>query len=322
MSNISFPEGVTWGYKYLTGGDLVDSSFNTFPEMYNGVKNPVIRVNSNIVDCYKLFIGASNLKDVASFDTSNATSMVNMFGSCTQLLTVPHFDTSNVTSMANMFNGCEQLLTVPHFDTSNVTSMANMFKGCRKITTVPHFDTSNVTDMSSMFDSNGGSPLLKSVPHFDTSNVTNMSSMFNGQGSLKTIPQFDTRKVTSMGSMFNGTSLKSVPEFDASSVTSGTPPFSYSSISTLTDMGGFKNLKASWYSNAFERCPNLTVESLMNIINNLYDWSGNTDGKAPLYDGTIHSFGTTHKISFGSTNLAKLTDEQKAVATNKGWTLV
>ena len=30
---------------------------------------------------------------------------------------------------------------------------------------------------------------------------------------------------------------------------------------------------------------------------------------------------STKKLTLGATNLAKLTDEEKAIATNKGWTL-
>lgn len=49
----------------------------------------------------------------------------------------------------------------------------------------------------------------------------------------------------------------------------------------------------------------LTVDSLVNIINVLVDRTGQSN----------------YRIYLGSTNLAKLTDEQKAVATNKGWIL-
>lgn len=51
----------------------------------------------------------------------------------------------------------------------------------------------------------------------------------------------------------------------------------------------------------------LTVESLNSIINALADKSADKS--------------TTWKVTLGATNLAKLTDEQKAVATNKGWIL-
>ena len=47
----------------------------------------------------------------------------------------------------------------------------------------------------------------------------------------------------------------------------------------------------------------LTHDSLMSIINNL---------------ATVT---TTQTLTLGSTNLAKLSSEEKAIATNKGWTL-
>ena len=50
----------------------------------------------------------------------------------------------------------------------------------------------------------------------------------------------------------------------------------------------------------------LTVDSLLSLFNALKDYS---------------SEGGTYTCTIGSTNLAKLTDEQKAIATNKGWTL-
>jgi hypothetical protein len=52
----------------------------------------------------------------------------------------------------------------------------------------------------------------------------------------------------------------------------------------------------------------LTVESLMSIIEHLKDYSGES--------------GTTHTLTIGATNLGKLNDDQKAIATAKGWTLV
>jgi hypothetical protein len=89
----------------------------------------------------------------------------------------------------------------------------------------------------------------------------------------------------------------------------------------LTNIGGFKNLKKSVTSGFIDLLPSISTSSFMNIINNLYDWSGNTDGKAPLNDGTIYNFGTTHSLKFGY-NIANLSDEQIAVATAKGWTLL
>ena len=56
----------------------------------------------------------------------------------------------------------------------------------------------------------------------------------------------------------------------------------------------------------FSGSPLLKVESILNIFECLKDITGTE---------------TTKTCTLGSTNIAKLTDEQKAIATEKGWTL-
>ena len=53
--------------------------------------------------------------------------------------------------------------------------------------------------------------------------------------------------------------------------------------------------------------PKLTHDSLMSIINALYDYSGTS---------------TTKTLSIGASNLEKLTEVEKKIATDKGWSLV
>ena len=55
--------------------------------------------------------------------------------------------------------------------------------------------------------------------------------------------------------------------------------------------------------------PNLDRESLLSVVNCLKDYSADTSG-------------TVWKVTLGTANLAKLTAEEKAIATGKGWTLV
>ena len=52
----------------------------------------------------------------------------------------------------------------------------------------------------------------------------------------------------------------------------------------------------------------------MNVINNLYDLNITYD---VANGGTLY----TQSLVLGGTNLAKLTDEEKAIAINKGWSL-
>jgi surface protein len=151
-----------------------------------------------------------------------------------------------------------------------------MFNGCSSLTSIPQLDTSNVTDISYMFFNCSS---LTSIPQLDTSNVTDMSYMFNGCSSLTSIPQLDTSNVTSTGYMFDN-------------------------CTALENLGGLVGLKVNL---SLSSPTKLTHDSLMNVINNLYDLTGNgLSGKT---------------LTLGSTNLGKLTADEIAIATNKGWTL-
>ena len=151
---------------------------------------------------------------------------------------------------------------------------------------------------------------MQTIPLLDTSNATDITYLFYGCTSLQSIPTLITSNVKKMNNMFTGcSSLQSIPLLDCGNVNKNYMNgfFGYSNINTLTDLGGFKDLKISVTSSFLEKAPNLTVESLMNVINNVYDLTANgLSGQS---------------LCFGQTNLDKLTEEQIAVATAKGWTL-
>ena len=190
-----------------------------------------------------------------------------------------------LTNCSHMFYQCERLLSIPLFDTSNVTDMGHMFEDCKN---------------------------LETIPKLDTSKVTNMWSTFENCTSLTTIPQLDTSSVTEMTYAFaNCSSLKSLPELDFGGMTDSdiTYIFGQVNLPTLTDLGGFRGLAVSLY-HCLNYLPNLTVQSIMNVIDCLHGYLGGGDYPVRRY------------LELGPTNLNKLTDEQKAVATNKGWTLI
>ena len=222
----------------------------------------------------------AEIPDLYNFES--ATDMSYMFYNCKNITTISPIDTSNATNMERMFAYCSQLTTIPTLDTSNVSNMSHMFDGCTdKLQSIPSLDTSNVTTMNGMFSS---CRKLQSIPNLNTSNVDNMSEMFGYCYELTTIPMLNCSNVTNMSYFFG-----------------------YLNINTLTYLGGFKDLKISVTSDFLNLCPNLTVESLMNVIINIYDLTANgLSGKS---------------LKFGSTNLNKLSEEQIAVATAKGWTL-
>jgi surface protein len=194
-------------------------------------------------------------------------------------------------SLASSFEGCWK-----YDDTANVTDMSSMFINCSNLTTVPLFDTSKVENMNSMFNY---CFKLTTVPLFDTSKVTNMSYMFNSCSNLTTVPLFDTSKVENMNSMFYYcSSLTTVPRFDASNVTNLNSMFNSCKKLEAIHMVNINAQLDIHYSTKFTR------EALLEIIGNL---KAQTSG--------------TKTLKMGSTNLDKLTDEDKAIATNKGWTL-
>ena len=223
-------------------------------------------------------------------------------------------NTGDVINMAGMFRNCENLKTIPLLDTRNVTNMAGMFSFCRNLKTIPKINTAKVTDMSTMFSVCKN---LEEIPLLDTSNVTNMHEMFGNCELLRTIPELNTVSVSSMPSMFiNCSSIKDIPLLEASSVTNVWQIFDGCEL--LENLGGLKNLGQAysttmtandgWYSLVLSKCPLLTHDSLMNVINNLYD---------------IKSKGVKPQtLQLGDTNKAKLTVEEIAIATNKGWNVI
>lgn len=237
----------------------------------------------------------------------------------------------NVSSMAYMFARFQgSVIPTINMLSEDITDFSYCFQECRKLIKAPELDTSKSTNFSAMF---AGDIKLESVPLYDTSNGKNFSYMFQGVNSLEEVPQLNTANGQLFNYMFGfqtGTAkLKTIPKLDMSSAiniskmiyTSSGGNGSY--LLNLTNLGGFENLGKAYSTTAsannsnytLEIVPNVTTdsynnlthESLMNVINGLYD---------------IASAGVaTQKLMLGALNLSKLTAEEIAIATNKGWTV-
>ena len=180
-------------------------------------------------------------------------------------------------------------------DTSSVMNMRGMFYQAIDLTKIPQLDTSKATDMSYMFYD---CHKLTSIPQLDTSSATNMESMLYGCINLANIPQLDTSNVTNMSEMFNNCAgLTSVPELNASAANS--MRYMFKNCTSLTSIGlyGFR------YSIDISSTA-LGHDAIVAFLNQ----AGN-------------AYNSSQKITMGSAKLALLSDEEKAIATNKGWTL-
>lgn len=231
----------------------------------------------------------------------------------TNLIYMPMVDTSQGTKFSSMFNGCTSLVTVPLLNTSNCTIFQAMFQNCSSLRSVPTLNTSQGMVFTGMFS---GCSALLTAPTLDTSRATTLSDMFYQCISLTTAPTLDTHNCSWFDYMFAYcTSLTTVPLLDMSYASKVKDMFT--ECRELTTLGGFKNLglhydttKAAHYSNYtldLSLATKLTHDSLMNVINNLYDIA--SKGVQP------------QQLKLGSSNKAKLSADEIAIATNKGWSV-
>lgn len=292
MSEIVFPSPFNPSYRYVTGGDFVPKTIKI----------------SLMCNLYR-YANEQSVIDV-NVDTSNLKTAYAGFQWGTKIVGISEFDTSYVTSMESLFYGCNKLLSIPQLDTSNVTTMYQMFYNCYELSAIPMLNTSKVTNMGYMFD---GCKNLTTIPELDFSNVTNVNYMFNNCRSLRELPNMNMKKVTSLSGFLYSTTISKVGVIDCDSITNIQWLNSSYTFTSLTDLGGFRNLGAKsslsgTNGNYFLfNCPNLTRQSLLNVLNLLYDRT--TAGYSVI------------TIKLTKAQNALLSDEEKAIATNKGWTI-
>ena len=189
-------------------------------------------------------------------------------------------------------NGSYQFYSV-RFDDTNFypiydikpTNCQHMFNGCR------------VTNIKQRLEECG--------VVLDTSLSTDFTNTFYYCRSTM-LPPIDTTSASTLVATFVGTYLVTLEKLilkDDGSQTFGSPFVDCISLKDISIEGVIGQ------SINFSACP-LSYKSLMDsnygILHHLKDYSGT---------------GTTKTITFGATNLAKLTDAEKAIATQKGWTL-
>lgn len=154
---------------------------------------------------------------------------------------------------------------------------------------------------------------------FNTCGVTDLKGILERQGVV-----FDFSQCVNMGSAFSYSKITVLPTISTVSASNLANLFYYSTAlhtidklilkddGTQTFSGAFGSCRALaniviegkiGNNISFSACTLLTHDSLMSIINHLATVS------------------TTKTLTLGEANLAKLTDSEKAIATEKGWTL-
>lgn len=221
---------------------------------------------------------ASALKNIPKIITSLKTnSIVNAFADCIILENVDlsGFVTDNVTDMQSVFDNCVKLKTIDlaNFNGTKVRYINRMFYNCTSlITIVPR----------NFFKS--------SIP------LSAMATFYNCS-KLETLDLggMDASKLTNITSMFEAcSSLKNLIFFN-----------NYGQ--------GFTSTTNNYFMYRVDLSDtDLTHDSLMDVINKLYDLNLTYNVSS---GGTLY----TQSLILGSKLLAKLTADEIAIATNKGW---
>lgn len=286
-----------------SGLDWSELGYSKEPESFTNAFDYAKSIydNWNMSDTINYF-GDGNLVYFPLVDTVFVTSLDNSFGYCSALQELPLLNTSNVNSMTGAFMNCSSLKSIPLLDTSNVTNFNQAFAYCKNLQEIPELNTSNATQTYAMFSD---CTALARIPLLDTSKVENMSNMFSNCYALETIPELNTSNAVSVESMFSMCpKINNLPLLDFTNVGNAANFLGYNwdTNMAITTLAGFHNLRINF---DVSNCINLTAESLMNIINEALDLSVG---------------GLMCTLNLGS-NVEKLTEEQIAIATSKGWTI-
>ena len=190
----------------------------------------------------------------------------------------------------------------------DVVPAAYDFVGMKSITC--RSESSFRTNPYVKFDLNYGNGFFYNITkiEIDADTIIQMEQAFNSDGSkVNGYPNCTSVTVTNCDEIVKGFSINTLKS--ATTISIGNLPAVatassalFPSTTTLTDLS-----IGSLYANKgviLSGCTNLTVTSLVNVLN-------------ALPDNTGTSYSQTCKL--GATNLAKLTAEQIAIGTNKGW---
>jgi surface protein len=299
-----------------------------------------IRVNSRmIVDGY----WAAEL-----IDTSLLTSIDNFFYNCSDLriCDVSNWDTSKVTNMSYAFSLCKTLehIDVSNWDTSKVTSFTSIFYGCNALS---ELNTSNwvviANDIRSMFY---GCTNLESVDvsKFDTSKMTSLNTVFINCHNLKIIDvkNWDTKMITDLYSTFKecqSVKILDVSRWDVSNVTIMDSLFYKCLELEMLDLTMWDVLNLTGASYMFGICNKLislignrTIEDVLEnnicalnglkVALSLYYTILDRASLRAVINGLADLTGqTSQTLTLGATLMAKLTEEDIAIAVNKNWNL-
>ena len=302
----NFPDSMVFAKR--TGKNPVD--------MFRGCNNlRFIKQPLYIKDCDSAgYMFTSNIA-LTEITIDGFPPLINaIFSNCGRLTTINFIgaaEKTNIRSIGNAFysfTGSKELWIeiLKRMNLEYVNSFRFAFYNCAGLQRVSKSDlgdtlylgkSSKGVSYENAFNVAQGGSLTADDWCFELWNGTNFANAFRVTDIKNTNFWHSSNKPVSFKNTFyNCTYLKEVVSIDLTDCTDASGAFT--GCVSLETLQGFPGLKVNMNLSS---SPKLTHESLMNVINNLA--------------------ASTATLTLGETNLSKLTDSEKKIATDKGWTL-
>lgn len=260
---------------------------------------------------------------IPSFDTHNAESFANFFGGGNNtIVNAGTLKTYNATNLSSLCTNCENLKSIYIDNNENISyNLYRAFYGCKQLNNLTFKNTPKVNSDIDAFDYIFFNAYLRggTFPYIDTSAVEMFSYSFAADNNKQTfvmqsIPLYDLSGASAANGLRNIFDYRKIyeipnlvlPDMNESrwneyfSSKSGTYYF-FKGNNALGKLG-FTNIR---YKLDISVSTAFTRDTLNEIIGNLVDLTGST----------------AKTLTMGATNMAKLTAEDIAVATDKNWTV-
>lgn len=302
---------------------------------------------SKVFDFYGMFSANAGVKtytNLRGIDTRSGTDFRYMFNGCTSAtaIDVSGFDTSKATTMEDMFNGCKKLtsLDLSSFDTSKVENMAGMFCDCNVLTEIKgieDFDFSNVTNLKDTFKN---CKKLNKLHLKGNVKATKLDMTFSGCGAKEFILELNLEKVGTVSYPFqsmegcqfldlgkvNFKILQScnlflnpykgskiiLPNLPKMSSSGGTSVFTSDGTGDVEVVWGEGNSFGNESTASSITFPVVRVWKSAEYVNRFVEFANSI---------AENTSGLTRTIKVHTNIYNALSDEQKAILTNKGYTI-
>lgn len=339
-------------------GNNLKTSFANFFENMTGLESVEVYTGS-ATNMNSMFRNCYSLKIIPSIITNNVTTATDMFQNCYSLVTIPALTFTSLTTLTGMFQQCWSLITTPAMSLPNAAvNISNLFLGCGSLLYVGDISwNANTTDRTvNMTSVCNGCLSLLAIPNFintfsggnilistasncfsscgnirtATVNLStgNISGLFASCGKLTTLTLrlfSGTSNISSFSAFSNCGNLESLTfEYPVNTVTF-TPSGWAAQLSNATKLRSISiNCDTgTTTANNFASGRSLTKLILNNCVASV-NCSNCALGPAEL-EALFTSLGTASAKTItitGNWGASLLSQGQRDIAINKGWTIV